>query len=303
LASGDLEAVSRKEVISRVGRALGDGLVDIRGAQRRPTGLGPWLGCWISAASADSTGCTSYDEGGQGGANEGPNQRTDEGQIEGKAAAEPGGDAPGHQPGCPDPWSAPSIESCCVRFGVRRSLRSSAGSQERDQQCWSEKVADVPDGIAWSEIGGLDDIHDMDDGRPNTKDRGRDDGGLAEAIAPTHGDNAKDADGQVGDADLELKGIPGRPADGLRDRVRKEDVAKEATDSASGDPDPKEVQQKDFQPALAAPTTAVHSEMANTDDDRADREAEDADRNTVHVFPSSSDIVWLLRSHVIASVS
>ena len=59
----------------------------------------------------------------------------------------------------------------------------------------------------------------MDDGRPSAKDSTRDDGGLTEAIAQAHGDNAKDAYRQVGKANLELKGITGRPADGLRDRI------------------------------------------------------------------------------------
>jgi hypothetical protein len=162
---------------------------------------GSWLGCWVSAASADPTGCTSDDEGGKAGANQGPNERADEGQIDGEAGAEPGGDAPGHQPGGTDPWFAPSIESWGLRYGVRRTLRSSAGSQERDQQGWPEQVADVLDGVAWREVAGLDDIHAMDHGRPDAKDRGRDDGGLTEAIAPAHGDNAQ-------------KGLPvGQPMD------------------------------------------------------------------------------------------
>jgi hypothetical protein len=168
---------------------------------------GPWLRSWISAASADPTGCTSHDEGGQAGANQAPNQRTDEGQIDGKAGAEPGGDAPGHHPSCAGSWFAPLIESCCLRFGIRRTLRSSAGRQERDQQGWPEQIADVLDSVPWSEVAGLDDIHDMDDGRPDARDCGRDDGGLTEAVAPAHGDNAEDADGQVGDANLELEGI------------------------------------------------------------------------------------------------
>jgi hypothetical protein len=100
------------------------------------------------AESADPTGCASHDEGGQAGANQGPNERTDEGQLDGKAGAEPGGDAPGHQPGGADSWFAPLIESCCLRFGIRRTLRSSAGSQERDQQRGPEKIADVLDGVA-----------------------------------------------------------------------------------------------------------------------------------------------------------
>jgi hypothetical protein len=59
----------------------------------------------------------------------------------------------------------------------------------------------------------------MDDRRPYAKDSHSDDGGLTEAIAPAHGDNSKDAYRQVGKANLELKGITGRPADGLRDRI------------------------------------------------------------------------------------
>jgi hypothetical protein len=208
-----------------------------------------------------------------------------------KPPPNPAATLPVINPAAPNPWFAPSIESCCLRFGIRRTLRSSAGSQERDQQGWSEQIADVLDGVPWSEIAGLDDIHDMDDGRPDAKDRGRDDGGLAEAIAPAHGDNAEDPDGQVGHANLELEGITGRPADGFRDRVRDEDVTEEPTDSASGDTDPKQVQQEDFQPAFAGPTTAVQTEMAGSDDDRQDGEGEDADGDTVHAFPSSSDIV------------
>jgi hypothetical protein len=138
---------------------------------------------------------------------------------------------------------------------------------------------------------------------PHAKDRGRDDGGLTEAVAPAHGDNAEDADGQVGDADLELEGVTGRPADGLRHRVGDEDVAEESTDSASGDTDPKQIQQEDLQPALARPAAAVQTEMANSDEDRQDREGEDADPNTVHAFPSSSGIIWMLPSHMMASDS
>ena len=130
----------------------------------------------------------------------------------------------------------------------------------------------------------------MDDGRPYTKDSDRDDGGLTEAIAPAHGDDAKDAYRQVGKANLELEGITGRPADGLRDRVRNEKVTEESTNPASRHTDPKQIQQEDFQPALAGPTSPVQTEMTGSDDHRQDREAEDADRNTVHAFPSSRDI-------------
>jgi hypothetical protein len=86
----------------------------------------------------------------------------------------------------------------------------------------------------------------MDDGRPNAKDCGRGDGGLTEAIAPAHGDNAEDAEGQVGDAYLKLEGIAGRPADGFGDLVRKEDVTEESTNSAPGDTDPEQIQQEDL---------------------------------------------------------
>jgi hypothetical protein len=81
---------------------------------------------------------------------------------------------------------------------------------------------------------------------PHAKDSHGDDGGLTEAIAPAHGDNAKDAYRQVGKANLELEGITGRPADGLRDRVRNEEVTEESTNSASRNTDPKQIQQKDF---------------------------------------------------------
>jgi hypothetical protein len=84
----------------------------------------------------------------------------------------------------------------------------------------------------------------MDDGCSDAQDCGRDDGGLTEAVAPAHGNNAEDADGQVGDADLELEGIPGRPADGLGDRVRDEDVTEEPTDSAPATPTPNRYSRK-----------------------------------------------------------
>jgi hypothetical protein len=89
------------------------------------------------------------DDGRQTGANQGPDERTDDRQIDSKAASEPGGDATGHQTGCTYSRSAPSIESCCVSFGIMRTLRSSAGSQEGDQQCWPEQISDVLDGISW----------------------------------------------------------------------------------------------------------------------------------------------------------
>jgi hypothetical protein len=59
---------------------------------------------------------------------------------------------------------------------------------------------------------------------PHAKDSHGDDGGLTEAIAPAHGDNAKDSYRQVGEANLELEGITNRPADGLRDRIRNEEM-------------------------------------------------------------------------------
>ena len=80
-------------------------------------------------------------------------------------------------------------------------------------------------------------------------------------------------------------------------------MAEEPTDSAAGDTDPEEVQQEEFQPALTGPTAPVKTEMANSDDDRHDREGEDADGNTVYAVPSSSDIAWMLPSHVLASDS
>jgi hypothetical protein len=171
-----------------------------------------------------------------------------------------------------------------LSFGIGRTLGSSAGRQESDQQCWPKKIADVLDGIARSEIAGLDDVHDMDDGRPHAEDSHRDDGGLTEAVAAVHGDNAEDAYSQVGKADLELEGIAGRPTDGHRDRVGNEDVTEEPTYSASGHTDPEQIQQEDFQPALAGPTTPVQTKMAGSDDDQQDGEDEDADRNTVHTF-------------------
>jgi hypothetical protein len=81
------------------------------------------------------------------------------------------------------------------------------------------------------------------------------------------------------------KGITGRPADGLRDRVRNEEVTEESTNSASRNTDPKQIQQKDFQPPLAGPTSPVQTEMTGSNDDRQDGEAEHTDRNNVHASP------------------
>jgi hypothetical protein len=54
----------------------------------------------------------------------------------------------------------------------------------------------------------------MDDGRPYAKDSHSDDGGLTEAIAPAHGDNAKDAYRQVAKPTSSWKGLPvGQPMD------------------------------------------------------------------------------------------
>src|SRR5215212_5474405 len=130
----------------------------------------------------------------------------------------------------------------------------------------------------------------MDNRRPYAKGSHSEDGGLTEAIAPAHGDNAKDACRQIGEANLELKGIAGRPPDRLRDRVRNEEVTEESPNSASCDTDPKQIQQEDFDPALAGPATPVQPEMTGSDDHRQDGEAEHTDRNTVHAFPSSRNI-------------
>jgi hypothetical protein len=162
---------------------------------------------------------------------------------------------------------------CSARRLAARNAISKAGLR-RLLMFWmvfpGARLADSMTSMTWTTVA------------PHAKDRGRDDGGLTDAIAPAHGDNAEDAEGQVGDADLELEGIAGRPADGLRNRVRDEDVTEEPTDSASGDTDPKQIQQEEFQPALAGPTTAVQTEMANSDDDRQDGEGEDPGRNAVH---------------------
>jgi hypothetical protein len=56
------------------------------------------------------------------------------------------------------------------------------------------------------------------DGRPYAIDSRRDDGGLAEPVAAAHGDYAKDANCQVGKANLELEGVTGGPAYGFRDQ-------------------------------------------------------------------------------------
>ena len=42
---------------------------------------------------------------------------------------------------------------------------------------------------------------------------------------------------------------------------------------------------------LAGPTTPVQTEMTGSNDHRQDGETEHTDRNTVHAFPSSRDIV------------
>jgi len=113
-------------------------------------------------------------------------------------------------------------------------LRPPAGNKKTDEQCWFEEIADVLEGITWGQITGLNDISGMDDGGPYAKDSHGNDGGLTEAIAPTHGDNTKNTDCQIGKADLKLEGIPDRPADGFGHRVRDEVVTEKATNSTSG---------------------------------------------------------------------
>jgi len=84
-------------------------------------------------------------------------------------------------------------------------LRPPAGNKKTDQQCWFEKVGDVLKGITRGQITGLDDIPGMDDGGPYAKDSHGNDGGLTEAIAAGHGDNAENTDCQIGKGDLELE--------------------------------------------------------------------------------------------------
>ena len=87
-------------------------------------------------------------------------------------------------------------------------------SKKPDQQCRFKKIADVLKAITWGQIPGLDDIHDMDDGGPYTEDSHGNDGGFTEAIAPTHGDNTKNTDCQIGEPTSSWKGFPvGQPMD------------------------------------------------------------------------------------------
>jgi hypothetical protein len=54
----------------------------------------------------------------------------------------------------------------------------------------------------------------MDDGGSYAQDSHGNDGGLTEAIAAGHGDNAKNTDCQIGKGHLELEGFPvGQPMD------------------------------------------------------------------------------------------
>src|SRR5215207_3401008 len=132
------------------------------------------------------------------------------------------------QPLCPSPrilgsrhCSNPGVcaseaGECSARLLAARNAISNAG-RSRLLMFWmvfpGARLPDSTTSMTWTTVA------------PMPKTVARDDGGLTEAIAPAHGDNAKDADGQVGNADLELEGATGRPADGLRDRVRDEDVA------------------------------------------------------------------------------
>ena len=54
----------------------------------------------------------------------------------------------------------------------------------------------------------------MDNGHPYAKDSHRDDGGLTEANAPAHGDNAQDAYPRLAKPTSSWKGLPvGQPMD------------------------------------------------------------------------------------------
>jgi hypothetical protein len=110
-----------------------------------------------------------------------------------------------------------------LRYVLRNqaSVPPACWLQETDKQCRFEKIADVLNRITWGQIAGLDDIADMDDGGSYSEDGHGNDGCLTEAIAAAHSDNAENADRQIGKADLKLKRIPGRPADGFGHRVEK----------------------------------------------------------------------------------
>ena len=114
-----------------------------------------------------------------------------------------------------------------------------AGSKKTYQQCRLEKIADVLNGITRGQITGMDDVPDMDDGGAYAQDGDGNDGCLAEAIAAAHGDNPEDTNSQIGKADLKLKGISGRPADGLGHRVRDEHVAEKPPIPLPATPTPK----------------------------------------------------------------
>jgi hypothetical protein len=90
---------------------------------------------------------------------------------------------------------------------------------------------------------------------------------------------------------LELEGITGRPADGLRNRVRNGSDRK-STNSAFRDTNPKQIEQEDLQPAHAGPTSPVQTKVTGSNDHRQDGEAEHSDRDSVRPFPLGTS-TWL----------
>lgn len=99
------------------------------------------------------------------------------------------------------------------------SVLPPAGCEKTDKQCRFEKIADVLNGITWCQIPVwmISLTWTMVAPTPKTV--------TAMTVAsrkPSRRpicDNPENTDGQVGKADLKLKEIPGRPADGFGDRV------------------------------------------------------------------------------------
>jgi hypothetical protein len=236
-----------------------------------------WRVSRTAAASADSAGGTSYDGGGQSAPTRVPISVPMRGRSIAKPPPNPAATLPVIKPAARilgraidrillcELWNRANAPLVCWQSGKR-----SARWPEKLLTFWmvfpAARLPDSMTSMTWTNC------------RPDAKDSHREDGGLTEA-------NAKDAYRQVGKANLELEWITGRPADGLCDRVRKEEVSEESTNSASGDTYPKQIQQKYFQPTLAGPTTPVQNEMTRCNNHRQDGEAEHTDRNTVQCIP------------------
>ncbi len=88
------------------------------------------------------------------------------------------------------------------------------------------------------------DVNQVDVGGPEAEDRHRYDGRFTKAVPASGSNRTENPDRQVRESHLELEGAAGRPADGVGDLVREEEMSDEATDPTSGNADDEERDQQ-----------------------------------------------------------